>query len=307
MTVSCRDTDTIPKVPGAGGVFDQPSGARYQRMHNGVQVVAGGYHGEWMSEVIRRLQGHHEPQEEVLFDFALRNLQTGKQPPVMVELGSFWGYYSLWFRSMFPNARMVLVEPDPNSLEVGKQNFGLNGATGEFLWSSVGQHGAVVDFISESDSKKRPTVAISVDGLVHDLSLDYVDMLHADIQGAELDMLGGAAAAIDSGKVSWLFVSTHHHSISGDPLTHQRCLGWLVDRGAQIVEEHSVSESFSGDGLIVAHFGVRVRSWPPMISRNVPSRSLFRELEYDLDRAWKEISRLKSEAAAKGTAVRPSC
>src|SRR5689334_5254830 len=97
MTVSCRDTDPIPKVPGAGGVFPASDGTMCQRMHNGLHVTAGNYHGEWMSEVIRRLRGHHEPQEEILFHAALPLAGLGDTEPMMVELGSFWGYYSLWF------------------------------------------------------------------------------------------------------------------------------------------------------------------------------------------------------------------
>ena len=37
----------------------------------------------------------------------------------MVELGSWWAYYSLWFQARVPEARLFLVEPDPRNLEVG--------------------------------------------------------------------------------------------------------------------------------------------------------------------------------------------
>jgi hypothetical protein len=122
-------------------------------------------------------------------------------------------------------------------------------------------------------------------------------LLHADIQGAELAMLEGAEATIAEGRVRWLFVSTHHHCISGDPLTHHRCLDWLRSRSAVIIDEHSVSESFSGDGLIVARFGPGPLPAVPAISRNVPSRSLFRETEYDLADAWAEIRNLRQQLA----------
>ena len=299
MTVSCRDTDSIPKVHGAGGVFSTPDGTRCQRMHNGLNVVAGAYHGEWMSEVIRRLNGHHEPQEELLFNFALPLAAAGENAPVMLELGAFWAYYSLWFRSVYPSARSVLVEPDPNSLRAGQRNFELNGeprvGSADFIAAAVGVHDHSVEFTCESDGLKRTTRTVSVDGLVRDLAIERIHMLHADIQGAELAMLDGAAETIAQGRVNWLFLSTHHHTISGDPLTHQRCLHWLQARGANIVEEHSVPESFSGDGLIVATFGKRVLVRHPPISRNIASRSLFRETEYDLALAWDKIWRLELE------------
>ena len=66
MTVSCRDCDLIPKVPDAGKVISF-EGKPVQIMHNGVRVVAGGYYGDWMTSIIERLQGHHEPQEEAVF------------------------------------------------------------------------------------------------------------------------------------------------------------------------------------------------------------------------------------------------
>src|SRR5262249_33912775 len=93
MTLECGDTDAIPKASGAGGVFTG-AGSRYQLMHNGVRVIEGCYGGRWTTEIIRLLQGHHEPQEEKAFHAVLPLVRPGG---VMLELGSFWGYYSLWF------------------------------------------------------------------------------------------------------------------------------------------------------------------------------------------------------------------
>jgi len=119
MTVSCRDCDPIPKVPGSGKVISF-EGKPVQIMHNGVRVVAGGYYGDWMTGIIERLRGHHEPQEEVVFHEILKHL-----PPsaTMLELGGFWSYYSLWFKSQHGDQRKAyVVEPDPN--HIGRTNFG---------------------------------------------------------------------------------------------------------------------------------------------------------------------------------------
>ncbi len=72
-------------------------------------------------------------------------------------------------------------------------------------------------------------------------------------------------------------------------------LDWLRSRGANIVEEHPVSESFGGDGLIVATFDTNLPVAPPAITRNLPSRSLFREVEFDLADALNQIRELKGE------------
>ncbi len=295
MTVSCRDTDSIPKVPDAGSIVPGPGGTHCQLMHNGIRVIAGCYHGEWMSEIIRRLKGHHEPQEEVLFHAALPLMGSSAAVPIMVELGSFWAYYSLWFKSFYPRARNVLVEPVSDNLRVGAQNFELNGFHADSLRASIGDHNGHVGSGYQAYDPADPPRTVTVDRLVQDLCLEHIHLLHADIQGAEIAMLDGAVDTIGQGRLDWLFLSTHHHSISGDPLTHQRCLEWLQAQGAFIVDQHSVSESFSGDGLIVAAFGTKPRLTYRPISRNTPSHSLFREVEYDLAEAWSEMRRLKSK------------
>lgn len=80
----------------------------------------------------------------------------------------------------------------------------------------------------------------------------------------------------------FLIVSTHHHSISGDPLTHQRALALLIDTGAHVISEHSVNESFSGDGLIAVSFDDRDRDFVVPVSHARSKDSLFGELEVDL-------------------------
>jgi hypothetical protein len=49
----------VPKVEGAGEVFEGPAG-RYQLMHNGVRIAEHCYEGPWATESIRRLRGHHK-------------------------------------------------------------------------------------------------------------------------------------------------------------------------------------------------------------------------------------------------------
>src|SRR5438132_1030898 len=93
MTVGCRDADPIPKVIDAGRIVDDAI-APIQIMHNGMRVLAGAYHGEWMARVIDGLRGHHEPQEERVFHHLICAARPGS---VMVELASFWAYYTIWY------------------------------------------------------------------------------------------------------------------------------------------------------------------------------------------------------------------
>jgi FkbM family methyltransferase len=293
LTVSCRDADALPKVPDAGEVKLE-RGVRVQVMHEGTRVVADGYYGEWMTEIIRRLRGHHEPQEELVVHHIIERLRNERdsKPRVMLELGSFWGYYSMWAMRAL-GARAVLVEPDPANLEVGRANLRLNELEGTFVQAAVGgEHGSRIRLTCESDGIDREVPVVTVPGLLRDYDLSGIDLLLVDVQGAETDVLSRAADVLRDRTIRFIVVSTHHHSISGDPMTHQRCLETLMDVGAHIVTEHTVGESFSGDGLIAASTHPSDRDLVVSVSRARYRESLFGELEPDLAEAFREIARL---------------
>lgn len=254
ITIRCSDSRSIPKQPGAGRIRDARPWP-VQVMHNGVLVARDGYYGPWMTRIIEQLEGHHEPQEELVFHEILAALPDAA---TMVELGAYWAYYGLWFLSRFPHGRTILVEPDPNCLAIGQYNYALNRRTGRFLQAAVAdQPGEPSDFLCNTDGVIRQVPRVSVDSLVTQEGCERIDVLLADIQGAELAMLEGARETLAQRRISTLVVSTHDQMISGDFLTHDTCLAWIRDHGGRIVAEHSVEESFSGDGLIAAAFDDR--------------------------------------------------
>lgn len=290
MTADCHDCDALPKVPLAGQIVADETG-RYQVMHNGIQVVAGGYCGGMMTDIIQRLQGHHEPQEERVFHELLKHVPAGR---TMVELGSGWAYYSLWFAREVPDARLFCVEPDPVNLAVGERNFRRNGAAGTFVRATIGEHSRPPRPFPVESGDTIDTPEISVDALVERHGIDSIEMLLADVQGAELAALAGAARTIAAGRLRFALIATHHHSISGDPLTHQRCLDWIRNHGGHIVCAFNVVEGYAGDGMIAASFRPDDRELPPIeVSRNHPTNSLFRELEYDLADAWAKLDKYR--------------
>lgn len=290
MTVSCDDCASIPKVQGAGEVREQ-SPWPVQVMHNGVLIAQDSYCGPWMTKLIHDLKGHHEPQEEKAFHTVLSSLSNAA---TMVELGSYWSYYSLWFLQKFPHAKTILVEPDPNLLQIGKFNFELNQRQGTFIHAAVADRPSqAVPFRCESDGAEHPVPRVSADSLIEDLHLDKIDLLLADIQGAELEMLQGLENAVRNGRISYLFLSTHDAAISGDFLIHEKCLNWIKERGGNIVVEHTVEESFSGDGLIVASFDPAPRL-TVNISHNRASNSLFGSPSLRLAEMAQRLAAIKS-------------
>jgi hypothetical protein len=228
-TVACKDCEYIPKVEDAGKIIDG-----YQIMHNGLKIIQGCYHGDWMSEIISRCKGHHEPQEEKAFYEVLNRINDGS---TMIEVGSFWTYYSMWFNRKVKRAKNYMIDVDQNVLQIGQRNFELNNLKGEFFVDSVPNF----NFSSFLESNK----------------IQHVDILHADIQGWEYHLLEDCKSSLD--KIGYIFVSTHTDQFTpgiswGSPreLLHEDCLKFLKDHGFIILCEHNMKESASNDGLIVA-------------------------------------------------------
>jgi len=235
LTLSGEDADTIPKVLRAGEIFHEGENS-YQLMHNGIKIFAHSYYdAKWVSDVIFGLKGHHEPQEEKCFYEVLKHLPENA---TMIELGSYWAYYSLWFASAVKNPTNYLIEPDPLRLEIGRKHFRFNNKSGLFRRGFVG-------VVKDEQPDTIDAECISIEDFIDKEKIERVHILHADIQGAEYPMLQSAQAVLD--QIDYFFLSTH------DPVSdHLPCLHFLKNNDFCILAEHTALESCSGDGLIVA-------------------------------------------------------
>lgn len=292
MTVSCHDCDEISKVPDAGEVIEL-HGDKVQLMHNGLKVVAGAYGGDWTREIIGRLHGHHEPQEELVFHHLLSFLPENAR---MIELGSFWSYYSIWFLLKNPGRKALGIEPDPAHIEIGRKNAELNGVELELRSGFLASEGPESADFQTEDSGIVTLPRIDASELCQEFAPGNLDLLHLDIQGAETAVIKDCERLLRTGEIRFLVVSTHCEWISGSSLTHQDCLEMILEFGGRILEEHDVHESFSGDGLIAAYFGKEDLNWRKLnMSRNRYSSALFRNPVYDRAEARNEYVRLLSE------------
>jgi FkbM family methyltransferase len=273
MTTSCRDSDPIPKVSNAGQILDL-NGTKVQIMHNGTRVIADGYCGEWVTKIIAALKGHHEPQEELIFHHILKSV---KPESLMIELGSWWAYYTSWFLSSVKNARAICIEPDKNNLECGQRNLKLNNQEAIFINAYIGKHVKKKSVDSNDfDEEDQQIPFLDFADILDAANGEFIELIHMDIQGAELAFLNSMEGYNLFEKVRFVFISTHHESISGSLSTHQDCISKLINLGAIILTEHSIEESFSGDGLIVASFQKNDDKMKlPLISRNIDGKHLF--------------------------------
>jgi len=223
--VADPNNQRIPRVPHAGMLSADPAGRTVVVMHNGLHMHLDSYYGP-MAEILVINRGVHEPQEELVFGRVLERLGTA---PTMIELGAYWGFYSAWFKARHPDGRVVLVEPDPRHLQAGRDNFALNGLEGEFHANIVGPGGFDVARHLETSG------------------IEHLDLLHADIQGAELHLLTSIRPLLEAGRISYLFVSTHSQEL------HRQCRDLVTAcRWRLVADADFERESFCFDGVLVA-------------------------------------------------------
>lgn len=228
LVMKSPDNAAIPRVKQAGQI-----GAEGLIMHNGLRVDPLSYYSFPMLQMLVDNGGVHEPQEEKIFQEVLAHLPP-KANRTMLELGAYWAFYSMWFQQRFPDAQCYMVEPDRKNLFFGKKNFQLNDMQGTFLHFGIGK---AVD--------RRQNIT-TVDVLCRTQRIRFLDILHADIQGFELDMLQGAEKMLSEGRVGYVFISTHSNEL------HTACEELLAGKyGMHTVAGANLDESYSWDGILV--------------------------------------------------------
>jgi hypothetical protein len=213
----------IRRSPNSGRV-----NGSYVHLHNGLRVPIEGpfsYYHEF-SRILCINRGVHEPLEEFVFQEVLQCLPLR---PRMVELGAYWGHYSMWLQKEFPHATVHLVEPDPNNLKAGIHNFEINGLTGDFIEAFVGKG------------------HFEVDRFLMERRIPRLDILHSDIQGYEVEMLEGCSIALTKRLVDYVFVSTHSQSLHSDVLRALESVEYRIEVSADFE-----SETTSFDGFVLA-------------------------------------------------------
>jgi hypothetical protein len=225
LALSSDNNSDIPRIPGAGTIANG-----YLVMHNELMIDPLSYYGLGMTQMLAENQGVHEPQEEYIFQEVLRDM-NGNPNPTMLELGAYWSFYSMWLKSRFADANCYMVEPNKENLFYGKKNFRANRLKGTFFQDGIG--GEV--------SKDSTTV----DQVCKSNRINFLDILHSDIQGFEVEMLTGSKEMLSSGKVGYVFISTHSNDL------HNECRNILLGYDFLEVASADLDESFSWDGILV--------------------------------------------------------
>lgn len=148
--------------------------------------------------------------------------------PVMIELGCYWAVWSILFGKKFPNATLILNDLDKFKLNVGRANIALNDLKCTGYLGKADQYG---NFLGEMFRVSK---------------VPRVDLLHMDIQGAELGLSFYLLSKLQEKFIDNIIVATHSTKI------HNTVVKRFSDiPGYEIISNIEYTGGKTGDGEVI--------------------------------------------------------
>lgn len=188
-----------------------------------------------------------------------------KEGDIFVEGGAFWGrYIRKASKQVGPTGRVITIEPSPENIKILKvlikaENLENVTLVEKALWSEPGRDLLFTQGNSASHQLKRlPGVQTgkplpegdgyveveldTIDNILAGLGIKYVDLLSADIEGAELGMLKGCEKYLSEKRIRNIAVAVYHISDEGKR------------EFTSILREKGYEVSLEDEGIVYAHW-----------------------------------------------------
>lgn len=224
-------------------IADQPRSARVHRFamwatHLRLEFAMLGDRSAGQANVLGHRVGHlglgsllHSYRE--IFVSRIYEVRLQTDSPIIIDCGSNIGMSILYFKMMYPDARIIGFEPHPMVYDVLVQNIERNALPSVTVHhrALAAEPGTLEFFINADDpsalnmglfANQRWSRAITVEADVLSKHIDgEVDLLKLDIEGAEEMVLKELARADKLRLVHHIVCEYHHHIDTGaDRLSH---------------------------------------------------------------------------------------
>lgn len=174
-----------------------------------------------------------------IFRTEIYKFRTEADSPVIIDAGANIGMSVLYFKKIYPNAKIIAFEPDPTvsqTLEENIINFNLENVNvvKKALWNEI----KTLSFYEEGadggrlDSKEGTTFVQTV--LLSNYLNEKIDLLKIDIEGAEIEVLEECKNKLHN--IERIFVE--FHSMIDRPQRLEQLLSILANAGFRYYISH---------------------------------------------------------------------
>lgn len=146
-----------------------------------------------------------------------------REPKTIVDAGANIGLASVFFAQRWPNALIAAIEPEDSNFGILERNVapypcirplkaGLWLDTGEIelVDPGLGNHGFQIRAATSDLQKERSFIkSLSVNSIMDELKVDFIDILKLDIEGAEAVVFANASSWIN--QVGVVMAELHDH------------------------------------------------------------------------------------------------
>jgi len=161
------------------------------------------FHTKWSNWEITTTNREewHVLRQEILVQHCYA-LTTKISPKLIIDVGAHCGIASLFFKTAYPEAKIIAIEPNPNILTMLEENIWQNSLSNIEVWPyAIGQKAGKQKLFSAAEewysvSSLRPDRQSTSQSLVEVITLSsvlkkfpQVDLLKIDIEGEEKKVL----------------------------------------------------------------------------------------------------------------------
>jgi FkbM family methyltransferase len=146
-------------------------------------------------------------------------------PRFIIDAGANVGYASVWFANLYPNAKIVAVEPEKSNVDILKYNiapYKQVTAIHSGLWNKDtylnvrdtgrGNWGIMVEEVAEPTSISFK--AVTIESILEQSAFEDIDILKLDVEGAEREIFSSGYESW-LGKVKVLIIELHDRMKQG--------------------------------------------------------------------------------------------
>jgi FkbM family methyltransferase len=192
---------------------------------------------------------------EIILGDSVGRLPAGFKPRTIVDLGANIGLTYRWWNSLYPDARVVCVEPDPGNLASLRANVRSARGNCEIISACVGGHARRATLVGTygdewgfrladaSEAKGDVTDVVTMEQILGRSSIDGIDLLKCDIEGAEAEVFDNCVSWIH--RVDHAVIETH-----AEAMTTEELLAALCRNGGHFKVVHVATDRALGRDMV---------------------------------------------------------